>query len=197
MEQNVRQLRFVVTKVLWGWFLLVLFCVPSPVYSGTLREFPGPKTELKSPHGRYLVKNIDTVDEPYHALMLKDTKTGAVRTLCAYGRSVSVVWSPDGKKLVVNDELGSDYSKSLIFFVDQDSPPRDVGAELLQSLKNSPDQESVAHNQHVYIAISRWQGNNAVKLKVWGSGKVDPKGFSRLYLYSIGGAFRRLHQRHL
>ena len=83
-----------------------------------------------------------------------------------------MLWSPDGKKLVVNDYAGSDFSKILIFSADQDSPPQDVGAELLQSLKDSPDRRSLADNHHVYFAVSTWEGNDAVKLKVWGHGEV-------------------------
>jgi hypothetical protein len=173
-----------------SWLLIALLCVPVSLFCGSSRDFPGPQRELKSPDGRYSVENIDSGSEPHHTLLLKKTETGTVRTLCNYNRSVSVLWSPDGKKLVVNDYLGSNLSESVIFFVDQTSSPLDIGAELLQSLKSSPDRRSLVGNDHVYFAVSRWEGDEAVKLKVWGYGEVDPKGFSRLYIYQVGGTFR-------
>jgi hypothetical protein len=157
-----------------------------------LVEFPGPQAQLQSPDRRYVLENLDSDKEPHHTLRLKNSETGAVRTLCNYPRHVSVLWSPDGKKLVVNDYAGSDFSKTLIFSADQDSPPQDVGAQLLESLKDSPDRRSLADNHHVYFAVSSWEGNEAVKVKVWGHGEVDPKGFSRLYQYTLDGSFRRM-----
>jgi hypothetical protein len=92
----------------------------------------------------------------------------------------------------VNDYAGSDFSKVLIFSAEQDSPPDDVGAQLLHSLQESPDRKSLTDNHHVYFAASSWEGDESVRLKVWGYGQVDPKGFSRWYQYTLGGSFQRL-----
>jgi len=183
----------VTTKTLSAWLLVAVFNCTAAASAGKLVEFPGPQAQLQSPNGRYVVENVDSDKEPHHMLRLKNSETGAVRTLCNYQRHVTVLWSPDGKKLVVNDYAGSDFSKALIFSLDQDGRAEDVGSELLQSLKDSPDRKSLAENRHVYFAVYGWDGNGAVKLKVWGHGEIDPSGFSRLYQYTLGGLFRRMH----
>lgn len=191
-SQSAAMIIRVGTKTLSAWLFIALLSGTVVASSKKLVEFPGPQAQLQSPDGRYVVENVDSDKEPHHTLRLKNTETGAVRTLCNYPRHVTVLWSPDGKKLAVNDYAGSDFSKILIFSADQDSPAQDVGAELLQSLKDSPDRRSLADNHHVYFAVSSWEGNDAVKLKVWGHGEVDPKGFSRLYQYTLGGSFQRV-----
>ena len=195
MENNTGRSRFAMMIAATRAISICLLAVVSTVASGAARkltEFPGTQAQLRSSDGRYAVENVDSDKEPHHTLLLKNTETGAVRTLCNYPRNVTVLWSPDGKKLVVNDYAGSDFSKILIFSADEDSPPQDVGSELLQSLKDSPDRRSLADNHHVYFAVSSWEGNDAVRLKVWGHGEVDPKGFSRLYQYTLRGSFRRV-----
>jgi hypothetical protein len=194
MEQDTGRSQFAVaaiTRLVGIWLLLA---IGSPgVFASAKKpvEFPGPQTQLKSPDGRYVVENLDSDREPHHTLRVINIETGALRVLCNYQRHVSVLWSPDGKKLVVNDYAGSDFSKVLIFSADQSSPPADIGAQLLRSLKD-PDRTSIADNDHVYFAVLNWEGNEAVKLKVWGLGEVDPKGFSRWYRYTLGGSFERI-----
>jgi Tol biopolymer transport system component len=130
------------TRVLCACLLAVLNVAASEA-SRKLTEFPGTQAQLRSPDGRYVVENVDSDKEPHHTLLLKNRETGAVRTLCNYPRHVTVLWSPDGKKLAVNDYAGGDFSKILIFSADQDSPPQDVGADLLQSLKDPLTEEAL------------------------------------------------------
>lgn len=179
-SQSATTIIRVATKTLSAWLLVAVLNATRAASAGKLVAFPGPLAQLPSPHGRYVVENVVSDKEPHHTLRLKDSGTGAVHTLCTYQRHVTVLWSPNGKKFVVNDYAGSDFSKVLIFSVDQDGRPEDVGAGLLQSLKNSPDWRKLADNDHVYFAVSSWDGNRAVTLKVWGHGKIEAKGFSRL-----------------
>src|SRR5690348_4256013 len=91
--------------------LLVLLNIAVARSSQKLVEFPGPQSQARSPDGRYIIENVDSDKEPHHTLRLKNIETGVVRTLCNYPRHVSVLWSPDGKKLVINHYAGSDFSK--------------------------------------------------------------------------------------
>src|SRR5258706_12136382 len=152
MEYVTGQSRFAVmvihvgTKTRAGWLLVAVLSIAATAAPKKSVEFPGPQAQLKSPHGRYVVENVDSDKEPHHTLLLRSGETGSVRILCTYKRHVNVLWSPDGNKLAVNDYSGSDFSKSLIFSADGNTPPQDVGAELLQSLKGSPEGKSLADN---------------------------------------------------
>ncbi len=195
MGQNTGRLRSAVTIAKSSWLLLFLALIcPAAIYSSRLQEFPGAQTELKSPDGRYSVVNIDSDKEPHHSLMLKNIGNGSVAPLHQYGRHVSVLWSPDSKKLVVNDYTGSSSATSLIFFVDR-SATLDLQKELLKSLGESPDKISLTDNHHVYVVVSKWVDGQRVRLRVWGYGEVDPKGFSWQYVYTVGKSFRRLSRR--
>jgi hypothetical protein len=156
-------------------------------------EFPGPRAAAISPDGRYAVENVDSDKEPHHTLMLRNLETGTVRLLYSYPRHVSVLWSPNGQKLAVNDYAGSNFSKSLIFFVDQRGSAVDVRAKLFEFLKDAGARRAVSGNDHVYVVVLGWRGNDAVKVRVRGYGNVDPKGFTQFYWYTLGGSLQRAH----
>jgi hypothetical protein len=193
MEFNSEWLQSVAMTVLNSCLWLLLLCIPLAAHGrGNMLEFPGPATKLESPDGKFIVENVDSDKEPHHVLLLRTKRTDKVRTLYAYRRQVGVLWSPDGSKVVVNDYAGSDFSTSLVFFVGPEIPPLDLKEGVLGLLKGSPELRSITDNGHVYFEVARWDGNNAVRLKVWGYGEIDPKGFSRKYLYDLRGHLRRL-----
>jgi hypothetical protein len=94
---------------------VVLSLLSTASFSQTARSFPGPKSELTSPNGRYVIQNVDHNEDYQHFLFLKDKTSGKSRQVYGYGRDASVVWSPDSRHFALNDGAGSDYTETKIF----------------------------------------------------------------------------------
>ncbi len=175
--------------------LILLGAGLSAAAEGPSINFPGPKCGVTSPDGRYIVLNVDSqmdAETRYlgenHALYLLDLKTPTVKRIHPYGRSVSVLWSPRGSALLINDRVGSDSSTVLLVVVGRGAQKIDIG----QQLKKKARERSIVANHHVYIEGVEWLAENAMKVKVHGYGDLDPNGFELWYEYMVGGAFKRL-----
>src|SRR5882762_6847684 len=93
---------------------LLLLVAPSAMAGGNPIAFPGRVSELSSPDGRFVLRNVDSDQEPHHVLYLEDVWKKSERLL-AYGRHASALWCGHGQGLLINDYGGSDYSNCLLF----------------------------------------------------------------------------------
>lgn len=156
-----------------------------------LTRFPGERSEITSPNGRYILYNINTEKaKPYHTLFLKDLKKKTDEKLYTYDRYIEVLWSPKGTALIVNDHGGSDYTNSIIFLLNDWKKKIDVKEQIRLRMGNN---KSIFGNHHVYIEGIEWIDENNIKIKIYGYGEVDPDGFTLWYEYKIGEGFQKLN----
>lgn len=66
----------------------------------------------------------------------------------------------------------------------------DLREKLIRFLHSKSADEHLLGNHHVYITAQRWLSNKDILCKATGYGDVDPKGFTRDYVYEIGVGFR-------
>jgi hypothetical protein len=153
--------------------------------------FPESRSEAKSPDGRYTVRNADDEkQEPAHTLTLIDTKSGSAIKSYSYGRHVDVLWSPTSDAFVVNDYEGSDVSRPVLFTAPWVGQPVDLREKLTDFLRSRGEAKSIEGDHHMYFSAERWLGGREILCEVTGYGDVDPKGFTRHYVYKIGVGFR-------
>lgn len=167
---------------------LLLLVAPFALAGGNPIAFPGRVSELSSPDGRYVLRNVDSDQEPHHVLYVEGVQHKSERLL-TYGRHVSALWSRDGQALLVNDYGGSDFSNCLLFLFGAERKRIDVRERLHEQLGSN---QTIFGNHHVYIEGVEWIDRSRVKVKVSGYGDVDPKGFTLFYEYPVGGRFRLL-----
>jgi hypothetical protein len=175
-----------------SWFISTVLCtVMLGVASGQKVSFPGTKSETKSPDGRYVVRNLDDEkQEPAHALTLIDTRDGSATKIYSYGRHVDVLWSPTSGAFVVNDYEGSDAAHPILFTAPWTDQAVDLREKLIDFLRSGSGARSVLNNHHVYFSARRWLSANEIICRVTGYGDVNPKGFTRDYVYKIGEGFQ-------
>jgi len=155
--------------------------------------FPGVTTESKSPDNRYTIRNRDDLkNTPAHSLTLVDNVDGVATTIYSYARHVDVLWSPASDAFVVNDHEGSDSSHPILFAPPRTRHPVDLRKKLIDYLRSRGRSKSVEGNGHVYFVVQRWLNNEEVVCEVNGYGDVDPKGFTKRYVYRLGDGFRPL-----
>jgi hypothetical protein len=151
----------------------------------TFRNFPGRKSDLTSPNGRYVVQNVERDEEPRFVLSLKDKTTGKSRKVYEYGRGASVLWSPDSRHFAIDDAAGSDYTQTKILPVDENAPEIDVQKEIVDTAKAVPG----GHHKYFYVAY--WIDSRRVVIYHWGYGGELPDGFCECYVYRLNGPVRK------
>ena len=170
---------------------IVLACstlsAQAPVSPATATvSFPA-NSEALSPDGRYAIVDIDRSSEPYHVVFLKNLQVNSRRELFDYDRHVDVLWSPDSKSFAVTDYGDSDFSRCNIFSVDEKIARIPVLDHLFRTLPESEQKrlKRLQSNHHFYVAASAWTGPKELRLKIWGYGDADPKGFTRYYALQL------------
>jgi len=148
-------------------------------------SFPSNRTETASADGRFAVVNVDSDFEPHHALFLENRKTRVRRKLVEYGRSVEVLWNPNGNAFAVTDYVGSNISECFVYSTSADEAPVNVADEIQHSIANPIELASIQKNDHIYYAAVRWTSPQTLRVKVWGHGDVNPSGFIRTYTYRM------------
>ncbi|MCI0595873.1 MAG: hypothetical protein L0Z48_04945 [candidate division Zixibacteria bacterium] len=169
--------------------LLLVLSVSFAMASERFSPFPG-LSEVSSPDGRYLLRNVDVEEGGgyNHKLFLRDTKTNTEREIYSYDRRVDALWSKDGKGLIINDHGGSDYTDCIVFQFNKEIEKYNVTV-LLRS-RAIKYKKSIVGNHHVYIEGEKWITNKRIKVRITGYGEVDPDGFSMWYEYAVGGKFK-------
>ncbi len=157
-------------------------------------RFPGERSQMESPDGRYVLINVDSENKEQilslggnHALFLQNSKTGKKEKIYSYDRYVEVLWSPNGRRMIINDYGGSDYAFPIIFSFDGNIESINVEDKVRRELA---DNRSIIGNHHVFIIGTEWLGEDKVKIKIYGYGDVDPKGFTLWYEYQISDKFK-------
>ncbi len=167
-----------------------LFAAVATGLSAQNVSFPGTRSQSKSPDGRFVIKNFDSdTENPAHTLTLIDRRKGSEVKIYQYGRGVDVLWSPNSKAFIISDHEGSDASHPVLFTEPWSTSRTDLREKLIDFLRPRNEAKSVLDNGHVYITAERWLASNKILCKVTGYGDADPKGFTRHYVYELGGSF--------
>jgi hypothetical protein len=149
------------------------------------------QSQAASRDARYVIIGEQNHSEPFHTAILEDRVLRTRRKLFNYDRHIDLLWNPDSKSFAVTDYEESDYARCSIVFTDQTEPTIRVWDNLVKALTDR-ERNSLLQNDHVYIAAVEWIGADALKVKVWGYGKINPSGFTRFYAYHKNGSVEQL-----
>ena len=136
--------------------------------------------QLSSPDRHFVVRSTDRVAPmsefagDFHSLFLEDASTGHTRKLFDYVGVVAVGWA-DNNFVMVTEYLSKRTSRAVIFPVEAPDPVV-VDKPLLTSLVPENMRPVLRENDHVFVEATGIQGQT-LKLRVWGYGKHDAKGF--------------------
>ena len=156
-------------------------------------QFPGTKSETKSPDGRYTIQNRDRENtEPAHVLFLLDRRNGSKTLIQSYDRSVDIFWSPKSDAFVINDHEGSDSARPLLYSLPWNDTKIDLLEKLKVFLRGRHQENLVVGNDHVYLLARRWINSRELlcRLEAYGEASHTGSGFTGYYLYEIGNGFR-------
>jgi len=166
---------------------MFLLAAATASFSQTSRRFPGKKSEITSPDGRWVLQDVDRDQEPNHSIFLKSIATGKTRKVCDYGRGASIVWSPDSRRFAINDYAGSDFTETSILSVDETVPKIDVQDEILRYDRSLRERVTLVGWGHDYFGVVRWLDAQKTVVHHWGHNDEPPLGdFCVCYVYILG-----------
>lgn len=124
--------------------------------------------DVPSPDGRHLITHQTRFDGGFareRRMTFKDARTGKGGLFYKHERSVSVDWSPDSQRFILNDYWGSNGADCHIYSTPQlrsASPDTQVvrATNVRGILGNAP--------LHLYVACERWLSPSAVVVRLWG-----------------------------
>lgn len=145
--------------------------------------------QLPSQDGRFVVRNADR-EAPlseyvgtFHSLFLEDTVSGASRKLCDYVGVAAVAWAKNDL-IIVTQYVSKHTSRAMIFDAEDSRGPVVIDKQLLTNLVPVNLRPQLRENDHVFVEASQVDGET-LKLRVWGYGKHDAKGFRWRCEYSL------------
>jgi hypothetical protein len=133
-----------------------------------------------SPDGRYvagcLIAGADDAGE--YDFFVRDRRTGTDRVLDRFSRAADVQWSPDSRHLAVTFWNSSSHATLVVYSMNRAGRPLRLGHELAADLDQVPE---VVKNDHVYFQAVSWRGVAVLRVRVFGHGDRDPKGFAKCF----------------
>lgn len=132
---------------------------------------------MNAPNDKFAVYWRWNEKDECHEIWMKMAGNDREQLLFKYYRHASVLWAPDGNKLVINDVPGSDFGNIHLFKLDKDMSFKEdisIGQMVQEKVANTISDDV----NHLYIEGTKWIDNNTVVLKVHGHGNkitVDMK----------------------
>ena len=153
---------------------------------GSLTRFPGTTGDLASPGGMYLLHNLDSDSEPHHSLYVKRRGSSRSERLMSYPRYVEVLWSPNGRRLLVNDHRGSDITTPIVFSFGSKTSRTDL---FRLWVNRYGSEQHIFENGHITLQGTEWTDNDTIliSLSAYGSSELSGK-----YEYTFGKGVRKL-----
>jgi hypothetical protein len=152
-----------------------------------------------SPDARFVLKNVDTPDDPQspHSIFMTDMKTGDRARLYTYAQRADVLWSPGSDALAINDWDSNDDSQCMVFPRLPNAARTDLREEFLKSRR--PDREKKLAADHIdydhnYAHVVRWLDAKTVLFVLQGHNSDNRRKFLLEYTYRIGDSFRLIRR---
>jgi hypothetical protein len=162
--------------------LLLIFGIVlalTPAFAAPFVLFPR-VTELTSPDGRYIVRNVDREGAAtdfvgtFHSLWLTESDTGRSRKLCDYLGAAAVAWSRNDFLIVT--QYSKKTSQALVFSATGSADAVMLDKPTLTYLVPVELRPALRGNDHVFVEASRVE-DDTLYLTVWGYGPHDANGF--------------------
>jgi hypothetical protein len=98
-----------------------------------------------------------------------------------------VLWSPNSRRVAINDYAGSDYTNNVVVSVDKDVPPIDL-KKLLSQLQ---PRLAILESDHLYLSAKKWKSDSEIELIAWGHDSARENGFCQCFLVSLKGSIQQ------
>ena len=151
---------------------------------------------VPSPNGRYVAGSFMASADAGtdYDLFVRDRATGTHRILERFSRAADLLWSPDSAHLAVTFWGSSSDASIVVYSMNPLVGARHLGSaasasNLAPYLDRLPEARK---NDHVYFQALSWQGAATLRVRIFGHGDNDPKGFAKCFDVSLrAGAMLR------
>lgn len=148
-----------------------------------------------SPDARFLLKNVDTPNDPNapHSIFLTDMKTGVRTVLYSYARRAEILWSSASDTVAINDFDANDDAQCMVFPLLPTRSRIDVREEFLKSRRPDREKKLAADHRtydHNYLHAIRWLDGKTLLIVIEGHSSSSHRRFLLEYAYKVGDSFR-------
>jgi len=148
-----------------------------------------------SPDGRFLLKSVDTPNDPDapHRIYLTDMQTGVRTILYSYARQAQILWSPGSDAVAINDYDANDDAQCVVFPLLPGRARVDLREQFLKSHRPDREKKPVA-DRHLYdrnyAHVLRWLDARTLLVAFEGRNSRTNRRFLLEYTYAAGDSFR-------
>lgn len=136
-------------------------------------QFPGSQSRVASPDEQFALVWVPADVAPGRKHLLKLSAPGKPdRILLEFDRWIRVAWSPDSRRFVIVNGIGSDGSESSVYSRDAQAPVPVWSA--LRAQYGDSVESLVAGAHHRYVEADQWLGDHELSVRVWGYGGARP-----------------------
>jgi hypothetical protein len=177
----------VATVIAFSWAIIAGLVVPGETQQRSC-TFPGVKVHCEAPRGSAAVEWLEPNGDQLHKLVLR-VRSGVKPVLIhEFGRSVDVLWSPDGRALAITDHAGS--SESTVWVVKIDAPDHAANVESAFEATFG-DVPEIYRNGHRYFQATSWRSPSALEFAIKAYDAAPNGEYNAQFLYRLDGRVQR------
>lgn len=150
--------------------------------------FPGVKVRCESPSGSASVEWREPNGTQRHQLFLFSSSEAKPVLIHEFGRSVDVLWSPNGRALAITDHAES--TDSIVWVVKVDAPDRPANVESALKAAFGPLPE-LYRNGHRYFQATTWQSPSVLEFDIKAHDADPRREYIGHFVYRLDGRVQR------
>jgi len=150
--------------------------------------FPGANVRCEAPNSGAIVEWLEPTGSHGHQLFLRVSPQTAPVQILEFGRSVDVLWSPDGRALAITDHAESTDSTVWVIKLDAPDHPANVEAAFKATFGAVPD---LYRNGHRYFKATAWRSATVLELAINAWDAAPNREYKGQFLYRLDGTVQR------
>ncbi len=175
------------TVIAFSWAIIAGLVVPGETQQRSC-TFPGVKVHCEAPRGSAAVEWLEPNGDQLHKLLLR-VRSGVKPVLIhEFGRSVDVLWSPDGRALAITDHAGSSDSTVWVVKIDAPDHAADVESAFEATFGDVPE---IYRNGHRYFQATSWRSPSALEFAIKAYDAAPNGEYNAQFLYRLDGRVQR------
>ena len=176
-----------VTVIVFAWAIAFSLVAPADTRQRAC-TFPGVKVRCEAPSGGASIEWREQNGTQRHQLFLRVRSEVKQVLIHEFGRSVDVLWSPDGRALAITDHAESTDSAVWVVKLDAPDHPVNVESAFKVTFGAVPD---INRNGHRYFQATVWRTPSILEFSIKAHDVAPNREYNGRFLYRLDGTVQR------
>jgi hypothetical protein len=175
------------TVIAFAWAIATSLVAPADTQQRAC-TFPGVKVRCEAPSGRASIEWREPNGTQRHQLLLRARSDMKPVLIHEFGRSVDVLWSPDGRALAITDHAESTDSTVWVVKLDVPEHAANVESAFKATFGAVPD---LYRNGHRYFKATAWRSPSVLEFAITAHDASPNREYKGQFLYRLDGTVQR------